>query len=379
MKKMMKTIMAILVATVTIVQGMIPSAASDGARDTKKILMVISGNGKDGGKTAPGYEFDELSAAYLVFKNNGLDVDVASPQGGKVAADPFDPKAPLNAQVLADNVMMEKLENSLSLASVKAVNYQAIFVVGGKGAMFDLHDNKNLQAVIRDIYMDKGIVSAVCHGPAALVNVQLPNGQYLVSGKRVNGFTNTEEKLFGKKWMKDFSFMLEDKLIARGGRFQSSPMMLSHMAKDGRLITGQNPMSTAKVAEEVVKSLGITPVAREKQQDELTLEFVYDVLRKGPVFAATYQDKKDQFNGGLISMYGYYYAMGAEKVADHQAAITLMSIPTETAKHPQLRLQLAKSWHKLGDSNQAKAVVSDILAAKPDYKPAQDLMKALEE
>jgi putative intracellular protease/amidase len=115
----------------------------------------------------------------------------------------------------------------MPIAEANHEDYDAVFVVGGKGAMFDLPDNGALQDILAGAYTSGSIVAAVCHGPAALVNVQLPDGSYLVDGKQVNGFTNVEEQMFGQKWMPDFPFLLEDKLVERGGEFQSSPMMLS--------------------------------------------------------------------------------------------------------------------------------------------------------
>ena len=110
----------------------------------KKVLMVISGNGHSvekgdkEGKEQPGYEFGEFSKAYSVFKDNGISVDIASPQGGKVEADKYDPSKSYNAKVLVDKTIMAKLNNTLSTNAVVAKNYNAVFVVGGKGAMFDL-------------------------------------------------------------------------------------------------------------------------------------------------------------------------------------------------------------------------------------------------
>ena len=356
-----------------------PISQSIAAEDTeqKKILMVISGNGADGGKTAPGYEFEELSAAYLVFTSNGLDVDIASPKGGTVEADEYDPKDDVNQLVLNDAVAMEKLNNSLPFAAVSADQYDAVFVVGGKGAMFDLPDNTSLQSLISRIYTAGGTVGAVCHGPAALVNVTLPDGSYLVDGKRVNGFTNREEKLFGKKWAAEFDFLLEDRLVERGGSFQSSPMMLSHVATDGRLITGQNPASSADAAEAVVRSLGITPVKRQMGQKERTFALIEAIMTDGDTAAQLYLADKEAFNGPLISMYGYYYAMGAEDSADYETAITLLSVETDVKNHPTLRLQVAKSWYELGDKVKALETAETILKANPDHEGAKSFIASL--
>lgn len=200
------------------------------AAEQKSVLMVVSGYGQGQGEQAPGYEFDEFAKAWLVFKEHGVAVDIASPKGGKVEADKFDAKSAYNAKVLADAEAVNKLENTLSTAELESQNYDAVFVVGGKGAMFDLPKDESLQSVIAEIYQQQGVVAAVCHGPAALVDVRLDNGNYLIDGRAVNAFTNKEENLFSSKWLPDFPFMLEDRLVERGAKFQASDIMLSHVA-----------------------------------------------------------------------------------------------------------------------------------------------------
>ena len=180
----MKWLLAVLLSTIAI---------NSMAAETKKVIMVVSGYGQKQGEEKPGYEVDEFAKAYLVFKHNGVDVYVASPLGGTVEADNYDPNKPYNAQVLADSVAMQKLENTLSVGALEASDYNGIFVVGGKGAMFDLPKDEKLQAMIANIYEEQGVVAAVCHGPAALVDVKLSNGENLIAGKTVNGFTNKEE------------------------------------------------------------------------------------------------------------------------------------------------------------------------------------------
>jgi putative intracellular protease/amidase len=150
--------------------------------------------------------------------------------------------------------------------------------VGGKGAMFDLPGDADLQKIIATLYEDGRVVAAVFHGPAALVDVRLSNGEYLLSGKRVNGFTNVEEQLFGKRWMSEYPFLLEDKLVERGGKYESSAFMLSHVAQDGKLITGQNPVSTTDVATAVVRALGAKPRPQQRFTEDVTMALIAELL-----------------------------------------------------------------------------------------------------
>jgi putative intracellular protease/amidase len=344
---------------------------------SKKVLMVVSGYGQQQGEKTPGYEFDEFSKAYLVFKANGLAVDVASPKGGKVEADKYDAKAQYNAKVLADSAIMSKLHNTLAMQTLEAKNYAAVFVVGGKGAMFDLPKDKALQRLIADIYQQQGSVAAVCHGPAALVDVKLNDGSYLVANKAINGFTNTEEQLFGQKWLAKFDFKLEDKLIERGGKFQASDIMLSHVAVDGRLITGQNPTSTTGVATALVASLGMEPVQLAPSRDDKTLAQVAKLLAGDDSVIANLQANEQDYHLALVGMYGFYYLKIAQSTEQTEHALNLMMVAKPAIKSPMLDLKIASAQQKLGRNALAKETINALLETKPDYQPALEMLKTL--
>ncbi|WP_394202919.1 type 1 glutamine amidotransferase domain-containing protein [Shewanella waksmanii] len=341
--------------------------------DTKRVLMVLSGYGQQQGKLTPGYEFDEFAKAYLIFKDNQLLIDIASPQGGKVSADEYDPNKPYNAEVLADAVAMKQLNNTLATGSLKASEYDGVFIVGGKGAMFDLPKDKALQTLIKDIYQQQGSVAAVCHGPAALVDVKLDNGDYLIAGKAINGFTNQEEQLFGKKWLKEFEFMLQDKLSERGGKFQSSPLMLSHVAVDERLITGQNPTSTTGVATQLVKQLGIKPAKPRSYDEDITLVTIAQYLAGDEQQLSALSQQTSQLP--LVGMYGFYYQKIASSAAEQQHALALMTLAQQAINNPVLDMQIAQTQHQLGLKDEAKSTLTQLLSAKPDYQPALDMLQ----
>ncbi|MBV2127628.1 type 1 glutamine amidotransferase domain-containing protein [Arsukibacterium indicum] len=344
--------------------------------DSKRIVMVLSGYGQPD-QQAPGYEFDEFAKAYLVFSAHGISVDVASPQGGAVEADKYDPTKPYNAQVLADATIMAKLNNTLSTAQLKPGDYNGIFIVGGKGAMFDLPKDPALQQLIAAVYQQQGSVAAVCHGPAALVNVTLADGSYLVASKAVNGFTNEEERLFGKKWLAKFDFMLQDKLIERGGRFEHSPMMLSHVAVDNRLITGQNPASTVATAKALLKSLGITLQPMAPHRDDATLALVAELLNGRVTATQLLAADAKQYQLELLGMYGYYYVNTANTTQQWQHALTLMQAGQSAINNPSLDMTIAQTQLKLGDKAAARATLQQILAAKPDFAAATALLATL--
>lgn len=341
------------------------------------VLMVVSGYGQSQGKEKPGYEFDEFAKAYLVFKAHNVNVDVASPKGGAVEADQYDPNKDFNAQVLADSAIMAKLNNTLAISSLDASDYKAVFVVGGKGAMFDLPKDVALQQIIVDVYERKGVVAAVCHGPAALVNVKLSNGEYLVSGKRINGFTNDEEQLFGKKWLPHFEFLLEDKLTGRGGVFQSSDIMLEHVAVDGRLVTGQNPASTVGVATAMLEAMGVAVQPIERFSDDLTLEQIAEFLAGNEKALEQLSADPERYHLSLAGMYGFTYLKQAKGEKQQQQALALMLMAQEAINNPNLDIQIAKTQQLLGDTIASQKTAEKILAQHPDFEPAQQLLQSL--
>jgi putative intracellular protease/amidase len=372
----MKFLKQPVLVLITLFTTLIVTALSVQAEtSSKKVLMVVSGNGK--GEEQPGYEFDEFSKAYSVFKDNGIVVDIASPKGGQVEADKYDPSKTYNAKVLVDEAIMAKLNNTLATNSIDANAYDAVFVVGGKGAMFDLPNDTALQNIIAQIYQQQGSIAAVCHGPAALVNVKLVDGSYLVANKAINSFTNQEEKLFGQKWINDFDFMLEDKLAERGANFESSEIMLSHVAIDGRLITGQNPTSTVDVATALVKSLGLTPVKVEVELEDKTMAVVAKFIAGDKLALETLANNQEQYHISLVGMYGFYFLKVADTSHEFEQSLALMLVAQKAINSPNLDMKIAKTQSRLGQTANAKATLNQLITAKPDFKPAQALLKTL--
>lgn len=351
------------------------------AAPAPKVLLVVSGYGKDQGKVRPGYEFDEFAEAYAIFRDNGLTVDIASPRGGPVEADEYDPKKPYNAHVLGDPEAVSKLASTRSTKAVKPGDYAAVFVIGGKGAMFDLPKDEALRTLLARIYESGGVIAAVCHGPAALVDVRLTDGTLLIAGKAVAGFTNEEEAMFGKKWAKDYPFLLEDALRARGGDFAEADIMLPFVQADGRIVTGQNPYSTPLAVEATLRAMGRTPVARTPYADERSLLLVARFLDGEADWArGELAAKADAHDPALIAMWGYYRAQdpaaGAEAVAD---GLTVMELAAPYFQDPQLELGMAEAEHRLGRTAEARRRAEKLLAQKPDMEEAKKLLTAMTE
>ncbi|MCB0493254.1 MAG: type 1 glutamine amidotransferase domain-containing protein [Cyclobacteriaceae bacterium] len=238
-----------------------------------KILAVVTSTDQMGssGKST-GYELTELSRAYYVFQANGFEVDVASPKGGNppVVIDDGDMKD-FDYAFLNDPVAQAKVSQSIAMKEVNPEDYEAVYFVGGKGAMFDFPDNEHIQSLVRDYYESGKVVGAVCHGPAALLNVMLSNGQPLLANRIVSGFTNEEELLLIADAAEIFPFLLQDKLTENGARFNEGFMYLNMVSKDGNLVTGQNPWSTWEVAESIIDQLGYAPKERLITAEENTI------------------------------------------------------------------------------------------------------------
>ncbi|KTE38408.1 MULTISPECIES: type 1 glutamine amidotransferase domain-containing protein [unclassified Sphingopyxis] len=330
----------------------LPVHADTGAAERAgHVLIVVSGHGLDGGKTRPGFEMDELSQAYAVFTDNGLTVDIASPKGGTPVADAFDPDKPYNRRFLDDREASAKLETAQALPSVKDKTYAAIFIIGGKGAMFDLPVDLDLKHLLATTYGAGGVVGAVCHGPAALINVPMPDGSRLVAGKSVTGFSNEEEALFGKRWAAAFPVLLEDGLRGAGARFSEAPMMLDHVVTDGRLVTGQNPYSTSSAAEAVVRAMGRVPVVREPFADERSIALIARVQAgDGAGARAELAAGPSGHDVPLIAAWGHYRAKspGADR-ATLKTAIEVMELASPYYKEPRLAAALTDARQKLAE------------------------------
>jgi putative intracellular protease/amidase len=221
---------------------------------SKKVLIVLTSHddlGGTGKKT--GFYVSETAYPWRVFSQAGYQVDLVSPEGGEPPQDGADRSDPIQKAFLDDAEMSRKLTHTLRPQEVNPRDYAAIFYAGGHGTMWDFPDNAKLAGIARDIYESGGVVSAVCHGPAALVNITLSDGTYLVAGKEVSAFTNEEEAAVGLTRV--VPFLLQSALEERGAKHVGGPNFQPQVAVADRLVTGQNPASAGPVAEQVVAVL----------------------------------------------------------------------------------------------------------------------------
>ena len=222
---------------------------------SKKVLFVLTSHdelGNTGEKT--GFWTEELAAPYYALSDKGVDITLASPKGGLPPIDPKseDPSSQTDATRRMDNdeVLKDKLKNTHKLSDVKSEDFDAVFYPGGHGPLWDLAEDKVSQQLIADFYTNEKPVAFVCHAPGVLKDVKI-DGEYLVNGKNVTGFTNSEEKAV--QLTDVVPFLVEDMLKKNGGSYSKIEDWSPYAVVDGRLITGQNPASSEKVAEELLK------------------------------------------------------------------------------------------------------------------------------
>ncbi|BDU23925.1 MULTISPECIES: type 1 glutamine amidotransferase domain-containing protein [unclassified Flavobacterium] len=252
MKKI--ALLAIIAFTAT---GISAVAQKSNKKSMKKVLFVVTSNdklGNTGEKT--GFWSEEFAAPYYELLDQGVEITIASPLGGQP---PIDPKSADPASATedtkrfdADKTLQEKLKNTLKLSTVNQKDYDAVFYPGGHGPLWDLVEDKNSIALIEAFYTNNKPVAFVCHAPAVLKNVKV-KGEYLVKGKKVTGFTNTEEEAVGLT--KVVPFLLEDALTQNGAKFSKGENWQPYAVADGLLITGQNPASSKLVAGKLLQEL----------------------------------------------------------------------------------------------------------------------------
>ncbi len=217
-----------------------------------RILIGTTSHDTKGSTGEPtGAYLPELAHPYDVFARAGYDVEFASVKGGAIPLDGVSDADAASKAFLAAHA--DELQRSIAADAVDAARNDAIYFAGGHGAMWDLPGSVAFARVASTLYDSGRVVAAVCHGPAALVNIKLQSGQYLVLDKSVSAFTNEEERAV--KLDAAVPFLLADKLVERGARHESAPMWQPKVVVSERLVTGQNPTSAAGVAEAVVKVL----------------------------------------------------------------------------------------------------------------------------
>lgn len=223
-------------------------------RSGDRVLFVLSSTKFHGASKLPaGVSFGEVVEAWDAFLAAGLTVDFVSPEGSA---------APINVTEAGefrsrfyDADLMYALEHTYTPSQIDPARYRAVYFVGGSNAIYGVPENTQLQDIAMHVYeRNGGVVAAVCHGTAGLVNLKLSDGRYLVGGKRVSGYPEEFERQ-DAPYFKEFPFLIRQTVESRGGTFLTSARDKGYVVVDGRLVTGQNYLSAKQVAEAVVDIL----------------------------------------------------------------------------------------------------------------------------
>jgi putative intracellular protease/amidase len=230
-----------------------------------RILIIVTNHDEfDKAGFRTGLWLSELTHFWETAEEAGCQMDIASPSGGKVPIDPESLMIPQIAGAVGlkgdlskryeDKFFMELLHNTLKVSDLDSAGYDAIYMAGGHGVMFDFPQNRELATLTAGFYKSGKVVSAVCHGPCGLLDVKLDNGNYLIAGKKLTGFSWNEEII--AKRDQAVPFNLEEELKRRGARYSKALLPFnSHVVEDGLLITGQNPGSAHALGQAVVRKV----------------------------------------------------------------------------------------------------------------------------
>jgi putative intracellular protease/amidase len=345
-------------------------AQAEEPADKPKVLLVASSYGVADDPKRPGMEFDEYSMAYQLLSPY-LQLELASPKGGKVEVGEYNKAKPYNAAVLASPDAMRLLANSKKLSDIQAKDYQAVLVLGGKGAMFDLPEHQPLQQLLADMAAQQKIIAAVCHGPAALVHMKNADGSLLLQGKKVAGFSNQEETMFAKEMLQLYPFLLQDGLTKAGALYQHTGPMLPLVVQDGKLITGQNPFSTPALVDALLTQLELNTIKRQAYPDEQAVSIIQQFLAGQPI---PQQLDEKQVDIPLLAIWGYYYLQFAKADPERKQAVQVMELVSGSFTDPQFLMALAQGQLQLGNTTRAVELAKAVLKQQPDSKSAEQLL-----
>jgi putative intracellular protease/amidase len=226
------------------------------SKSNNEILFVTSNQHTYGSSNInAANHFQEIVIAYDVFKKNGYDVDFVSPSGGAIPLGYIETSDKTQKEYLYNPEFMTRLKHTLKPEQLNAADYKAVYYSGGGSAMFGVAENKNIQNLAVTIYQNGGVISAICHGTAGIVNLKNKDGAFIFANKKITGFPDMFEDTQAE-YYKTFPFSIDKEITKNGGNFVYSKAWASNFTvADGNIITGQDPSATASVAQKVIDTL----------------------------------------------------------------------------------------------------------------------------
>lgn len=340
---------------------------------SKNVGILISSYGEKGRENLS-YDLEELAQAYLVLNDNEASIDLISPKGGAVLVKNNKDQLPFIQRFKNETPALKQLANTLSSKEAIDKTYDAVLVIGGSGAMFDLPVDQATQAFLEKHVNSSKPIAAVCHGPAALVNVKRKDGSYFVANKKVNGFTNAEERAFGSNVIDDLPFLLEDKLKEHGATFVNNAPMLPYISVDGNLITAQNPGAVAQAAEVLLTKAGVDIKDRKPFKDEATLALISKARSSGSyLIDLAIKSKPEMYDMNYMALYGFYaYGLAGDK-ASKLVELDIMQAIGRNFEHPVYLAKLISAEIEQGMKAKAKQNFEKFKDLYPDHEKMADL------
>lgn len=231
-------------------------SSGDRAGNGSKVLIVVTSHEQLGEtKQKTGLWLSEATHPYHVLHQAGFEVEFASTAGGRAPIDPLSVQEAdnINQAFCNEPVTREALEHTLALSDINPDDYAAVLFSGGHGTVWDFTDNPDIDRIAGEIYHHGGVVAALCHGTAALLNIHDETGELLIKGKQVAGFSNAEERAIELDEV--VPYLLEDKIRASGARYSGGAQFHAHVVCNERIITGQNPQSAIALGEAMASQL----------------------------------------------------------------------------------------------------------------------------
>ena len=344
-----------------------------GQSGTNKVLMLVSAYGGES-QPALNYDLEELAQVYLVLRDNGVAVDIISPKGGAVYVHNKKDELAYMQRFKQLTNGLHKLRNTKAASEINPNEYDALFIVGGDGAMFDLPVHAETQKLISHFAQNQQPVAAVCHGPAALVHIMNKDGKPFIAGKQINSFTRLEDQAFSSDVLGQFPFVLQDKLEEIGANFVSNRPMLPYVAVFENLITAQNPMSVADAAEALLLKLGKTPKPRELFKDEATMKLIARARSMGTsVINVALAQTPELYNLQYLALYGFYSYDLAESQADKLKELELKAAIQSHFSHPHYMASLIKAYVEQKQLKQAANLLTELQDKFPKFESLQEL------
>ncbi|MEB8126504.1 type 1 glutamine amidotransferase domain-containing protein [Staphylococcus succinus] len=217
---------------------------------SKKVLFILTSRNQYDDGTPTGLWLEEASEPYNILINANIDVDIVSIEGGEV---PVDPNSTQNGELEKYAQFVDSIKQVPSLGEVNTSEYDAVYLPGGHGTVFDYAHNQKLASMLADFKSEGKIISSVCHGPSAFVGAKDNEGNFLINGVTLTAFTDEEERAMGLE--DKVPFLTQSELENQGAKFITKDNFVEHVETDGQFITGQNPQSSAAIGEALRKAL----------------------------------------------------------------------------------------------------------------------------